>query len=109
IPYGTDPGTAFISAAAQRAQKQRRPAPTINITKVTDGPAQGPGVDKILQGEVDAHDGKGLAAMSVQLYIMPPFGNSGNWGMSVYQASVPKALFEKETPTLVAIAKSYRV
>jgi hypothetical protein len=109
IPYGTDPGTAFISAAAQLAQKQRRPAPTINITKVTDGPAQGPGIDKILQADVDAHDGKGLAAMSVQLYIMPPFGNSGNWGMSVYQASVPKALFEKETPTLVAIAKSYRV
>ncbi len=109
LPYGTDPGRAFISAAAQLAQKQRRPAPTINITKVTDGPAQGPGVDKILEADVDAHDGKGLMAMSVQLYIVPPFGNSGNWGMAVYQASVPKPLFEKETPTLVAIAKSYRV
>jgi len=109
IPYGTDPGRSFISAAAQLAQKQRCPAPTINITKVTDGPAQGRGVDKILQADLDAHDGKGLMALSVQLYIVPPIDASGNWGMAVYQASVPKPLFEQETPTLVAIAKSYKV
>jgi hypothetical protein len=29
--------------------------------------------------------------------------------MSVYQANVPKPLFAQETPTLVAVAKSYRV
>jgi hypothetical protein len=109
VPPGTDPGRAYISAAAQLAQKQRRPAPTINITKVTPVQAQGRGRAVILQADLDAHDGKGLMALSVQLYILPPMDYSGSWGMSVSQASVPKPLFEQETPTLVAIAKSYRV
>jgi hypothetical protein len=108
IPYGTEPGNAFISAAAQLAQKQKRPAPTVNITKVTEGQAQGRARQIIFQADSDSHDGKGLMALSVQLYIVPPMDNSGNWGLAVSQASVPKALFEQETPTLVAIAKSYR-
>jgi len=109
IPYGTDPGRAYISGAAQLAQKQGRPAPTINITKVADGPAQGRLITKIIQADMDAHDGKGVMALSVQLQIVPPYDASGSWGMSVYQASVPKALFAQETPTLVAIAKTYKV
>ncbi len=109
IPYTTDAGRAFMSASAQLAQKQRRPAPTVNITKVTDGPAQGRSVAKIIQADVDSHDGKGFMAVSAQLIIVPPMDASGNWGMSVYQATIPKALFEKETPTLVAVAKSYQV
>jgi hypothetical protein len=109
IPYGTDPGRALTMMAAQLAQKQRRPAPTITISKITDGQAQRPAIAKIIQADVDAHDGKGLMALSVQLVILPPFGAAGNWGMSVYQASVPKPLFEQEAPTLLAIAKSYKV
>jgi hypothetical protein len=95
--------------AAQIAQKQRRPAPTINITKIVDVPSQGRVAVKIIQADSDAHDGKGFVALSVQLTIVPPLDASGNWGMSVFQASTPKALFEQETPTIVAIAKSYKV
>jgi hypothetical protein len=72
IPYGTEPGRAYVSAAAQLAQKQGKPAPDINITKVTDGPSQGRVTAKIIQADMDAHDGKGLVALSVQLQIVPP-------------------------------------
>jgi hypothetical protein len=109
IPYTTDVGMVLNSMAAQLAQKQKRPAPTINITKITDGPAQRPLIAKIIQADSDAHDGKGLMALSIQLQIIPPMDGTGNWGISVYQAAVPKPLFERETPTLVAIAKSYKV
>jgi hypothetical protein len=109
IPYGTDPGRAYISAATQLAQKLKRPAPTINITKTTDGPSQGQMIAKIIEADVDNHDGKGLMALSVQLQIVPPLADPSNWGMMVYEASVPKPLFAEETPTLLAVAKSYHV
>jgi hypothetical protein len=109
LPYTTDGGRVFMSASAQRAQKQKRPAPTVNITKVTDGPAQGRNVVKIIQADMDFHDGKGIMAVSAQLTIVPPMDASGSWGISAFQATIPKALFEKETPTLVAVAKTYRV
>ena len=109
IPYTTDVGRALISLTAQFAQKQNRPAPTLNITKITDGPSQRPVIVKIIEADADNHDGKGLMALSMQLQILPPYDGTGNWGMTVYQASVPKPLFERETPTLLAIAKSYKV
>ncbi len=109
IPYTTDVGRALISLTAQLAQKQNRPAPTNNITKITDGPSQRPVIVKIIEADADNHDGKGLMALSLQLQILPPFDGTGNWGITVYQASVPKPLFERETPTLLAIVKTYKV
>ena len=60
IPYGTDPARAFVMAVAQLAQKRRRPVPTVDITKVTDGPAAQRGIiaksyrvnNQVVQSEV---------------------------------------------------------
>lgn len=108
IPYGTDPVRVLKMTVAQLAQKQKRPTPTINVTKVTDGPAQGRVTDKIIESDVDNHDGQGVMALQVRLLIQPPF-SKGQWAMTVYQVRVPKPLIEQERATITAIAKSYKV
>ena len=41
IPYGTDPARAFKAAMTQLAQKARKQAPAIDISKVQEIPMQG--------------------------------------------------------------------
>jgi hypothetical protein len=109
IPYGTDPVRVLKMTVAQLAQKQKQPTPTINVTKVTDGPAQGRVTDKIIESDVDNHDGQGVMALQVRLLIQPPFSRFGSWAMTVYQVRVPKPLLEQERATIAAITKSYKV
>ena len=109
IPYSMDPGQAYISMANQLAQKHRRAAPSIKITKVTQGQAQGRASIYVIQADVDAHDGKGVMSMVAQVYRVPPFDAQGNWGMTAYEADVPKSLAAQEGATIAAIFKSYNV
>ena len=109
IPYGTDPVRVLKMSVAQLAQKQKRPIPTINVTKVTDGPTHGRVTDKIIESDVDNHDGQGVMALQVRLLIQPPFSKFGMWAITVDQVRVPKPLYEQESATITAIAKSYKV
>jgi hypothetical protein len=109
IPYSLDPGRAYLAAAAQLAQKQRRQPPAINITKVTQAPSQGRANVYIIEGGVDAHDGQGTLSMVAQIYRTPPYDAQGNWSMTVYEASVPKRLEGSESATIAAIFRSYKL
>ncbi len=109
IPYSMDVGQAYISASQQMAQKQRRQPPTINITKVTQAPAQAGASVYIIEADLDAHDGQGFVSMIAQVYRRAPFDAQGNWAMTVYGASVPKSLVSSESATIAAIFKSYKL
>jgi hypothetical protein len=109
IPYGEDAGRAYISAMAQLAQKQGRPAPTINLTSVKREPPKWGAAAFFLQGDMDAHDDRGTTALMAKLFIVLPYDSSGSWALLVYQASVPKPLLEQESPTIISIAQSYRI
>ena len=64
----------------------------------------------ILQADMDAHDGKELLALSVQTSDRASHVTTrGIGGCRSIRRVCPNRLFEKETPTLLAIAKSYKV
>jgi hypothetical protein len=109
IPYNLDPGQAYIQAANQMAQKQRRQPPTLNITKVTQGAAQSGASVYVIEGDLDAHDGRGFVTLIAQVYRRAPYDAMGNWSMTTYQASIPKPLVSSEGATIAAIFRSYKM
>jgi hypothetical protein len=107
-PSGGDLAQAFLAVVQQIHQKQGTPNPTINITSNRKFPISGIATDAVLlEGEMDAHDGKGLMATSIVVSALQPIAN-GTWAITVNQGSVPKQLKDAEWPTLTAIANSWK-
>jgi hypothetical protein len=108
IPFGADASTAFKSASAQLAQKNRKEPTAINIGQIQQFPASGGGRIYMLAGEVDSHDGQGPVNMIAQLLMSSP-QPVGTWQMTVYQVNIPKPLFAQEAATVAKIFPSYSV
>ena len=105
IPYGTDPASAYKSAMTQLAQKNRKPAPAVNIANVQDIPMQG-GKNYFLYGDIDLQDGQGKQSLVLQMINTTPL-TMGTWQMTLYQALAPPQVMADDRSTIAAIFPSY--
>jgi hypothetical protein len=107
-PSGGDLAQAFLAVVQQIHQKKGTTNATINITSNRKFPISGIATDAvILEGDMDAHDGKGAMATSILVSALRPIAN-GTWAITVNQGTAPKQLKDAEWPTLTAIANSWK-
>ena len=105
IPHSADPTTAFKAALTQLAQKARKQAPAIDISKVQDIPLQG-GQNYMLYGDMDFHDGKGNQYLVAQM-INTPVLTMGSWQMTLFVLYGPQQVLGQEGSTIAEIFPNY--
>ena len=105
IPFGTDPASAFKAAMTQLAQKARKQAPAIDISKLQEIPLQG-GKNEFLFGDIDVHDGQGKQYLLAQMISTPP-QPMGTWQITLFLMYGPQQVMGQEGGTIAAIFPSY--
>ena len=105
IPFGTPGDVAYKQAVAQLAQKQRRPAPSLDYSSVTPLKSQDSSKKYFLQGNVVDADGPGVTWVEV---IESPMGPMGIWSLNIYAVTVPQALANQEMATVLSMFPTYK-
>ncbi len=105
IPFGTPGDAAFKQVLAQLAQKQRKPAPSIDYSIVKTLPSQGGGKNYFLQGSIVNAEGPGTTWVEVMESAMGPMGV---WTVSIYEITVPQAYADQEVATVANMFSTYK-
>jgi hypothetical protein len=106
IPVGTPGDAAFKMVVAQLAQKQRRPAPVVNIGAVKMLPQQGGGKNYLMVGTVTMPDGSTDATWVEVMESTTMM--AGSWQMTIFQVTVPTALADQEANTAGSMFSTYK-
>jgi len=93
---------SFVSMMRQRAGKQGKPMPSIEIysQKVLEDNTI------VLTGVWDAHDGRGPMALLAQVRVLAPMPN-GSWTMFTYHMEIPLDHYGQYAATIPSIFHSF--
>jgi hypothetical protein len=107
-PHGADLGKTFVDLLQMRHRMNNEPSIDIQVKSETPVPSAGASRCAQLQGQLDAHNGKGMMEFNT-VFCSGPLSRMGQYGNFAFHTAVPVAIAAQERATMSSILGSFEV